>query len=49
MSAWFIRRGYLYRRPLPRFYGCIAGYLTGYLMGRIIGPRLFLGMYAYYS
>ena len=49
MSAWFVRRGYLHRHPLPRFCGYIAGCLMGCLIGYIIGPRLFLGIYAYYS
>jgi len=49
MLAWFIKRGYLYRRPLLRFYGYTAGYPMGYLIGCIIGPGLFLGMYTYCS
>jgi len=47
MSAWFIRRGYLYRRSLLYFCGCIVGCLTGCLIGCWIGyttgPRLFSG------
>jgi len=53
MLAWFVRRGYLYRRPLPRFCGCIVGCLIGCLtgcwIGCMTGPRLFLGIYACYS
>jgi hypothetical protein len=48
MSAWFVRRGYLYRRPLLYFcgctVGCLIGCLTGCLTGCMTGPGLFLGM-----
>jgi mannitol-specific phosphotransferase system IIBC component len=50
MSAWFVKRGYLYGRSLLYFCGCIVGYLIsclmGYLIGCITGPGLFLGIYA---